>query len=491
MKKRNGMALGAAALFAFTGCVVDLAFAEESLQQVVNAHFSAVQDFGGGQEQGQDMGGGPAQDPGQGNPGQVDNPGQDGPWQGGKPWPTGQCPSAQNPPGPGGQCPQPPPPPVCKESSPLPPAPKPGECYARCITPAVFATRYDKLQICAPCPIPSVTPGKPHVETVPVVVKKAAEGLKIPASTKKIKQVQVSPEYTEYTLVKPAQWGKKKIPTGFCTDGYICTPKFHPEKEWVYGPVYTKPVPIPPPPLESHTVTVLVKDKSTKWVRKPGNCSPEDIKNGLTDCDTICLEIIPAVYKQVTVKECPGKDGKGCNFIDRPMRPKKLITVLVPGPLDCAKPGPCEFKIIDVMLTPPQYDVVTVPAKHVDVEVCENGKPEVFPIPAETKNIPFTIYEYQKQCTPVPPVYDCIPVKYQVCDPVMVWRQVLCEDKVTDSKLITVQKALAQEGFYQGQIDGSLNDQTQQALREYQKAKGLPQGGGLTIETLESLGIYE
>jgi hypothetical protein len=305
-----------------------------------------------------------------------------------------------------------------------------------------------------------------------------------------VTRVLVNPEYTEWKLVKPAVWGKKKIATGVCTDGYTCVPKYHPENQWVYGPVYTIPQPIPAPPLETRTVQVLVQDKSTKWVRKPGNCSPEDIKNGLTDCDTICLEVIPARYRTVTVKDCPDKGGKDCSFAERQLRPKKKVTVLVPGPLECAQIGAPQYKIVDVMISPPEYQPVTVPAKYVDVEVCKNGKPERFPIPGETRNITFTIPSYEKKCTPVPPVFDCIPVKYQVCDPVMVWRQVLCEDKMTDSKMVTVQKSLAQAGFYQGPIDGTLNAQTNQAIREYQKSKGLPQGA-VTIETLESLGIYE
>jgi peptidoglycan hydrolase-like protein with peptidoglycan-binding domain len=68
---------------------------------------------------------------------------------------------------------------------------------------------------------------------------------------------------------------------------------------------------------------------------------------------------------------------------------------------------------------------------------------------------------------------------------------VVCEDQIKDTKILSVQKALAQEGFDPGQIDGVYNESTQQALRAYQRAKGLPEGGGMTIETLEALGVYE
>jgi peptidoglycan hydrolase-like protein with peptidoglycan-binding domain len=47
-----------------------------------------------------------------------------------------------------------------------------------------------------------------------------------------------------------------------------------------------------------------------------------------------------------------------------------------------------------------------------------------------------------------------------------------------------------QQGFYSGEINGMLDSETNEAVRAYQMDKGLPMGGGLTLETLDSLGIY-
>jgi peptidoglycan hydrolase-like protein with peptidoglycan-binding domain len=49
---------------------------------------------------------------------------------------------------------------------------------------------------------------------------------------------------------------------------------------------------------------------------------------------------------------------------------------------------------------------------------------------------------------------------------------------------------LSREGFYTGELNGVLTPETNEALRQYQMQVGLPQGGGMTIETLESLGVY-
>jgi peptidoglycan hydrolase-like protein with peptidoglycan-binding domain len=59
-----------------------------------------------------------------------------------------------------------------------------------------------------------------------------------------------------------------------------------------------------------------------------------------------------------------------------------------------------------------------------------------------------------------------------------------------DTKIKQVQSILSQEGFYSGVVNGELTQQTNEAVRAYQVNAGLPQGGGMTIETLESLGIY-
>jgi peptidoglycan hydrolase-like protein with peptidoglycan-binding domain len=80
--------------------------------------------------------------------------------------------------------------------------------------------------------------------------------------------------------------------------------------------------------------------------------------------------------------------------------------------------------------------------------------------------------------------------KVKVSDSKIVWRPAVCEDETTGSQVQQVQQALMQQGFYSGEINGMLDPETSEAIRAYQMDRGLPMGGGLTLETLESLGIY-
>ncbi len=68
------------------------------------------------------------------------------------------------------------------------------------------------------------------------------------------------------------------------------------------------------------------------------------------------------------------------------------------------------------------------------------------------------------------------------------WQPVLCKADTTPSTARQIQRALKQTHHYHGAIDGIVGPQTRRAVRSYQRANGL-HTGGLTFETLESLGL--
>jgi peptidoglycan hydrolase-like protein with peptidoglycan-binding domain len=63
-------------------------------------------------------------------------------------------------------------------------------------------------------------------------------------------------------------------------------------------------------------------------------------------------------------------------------------------------------------------------------------------------------------------------------------KQLLSKDNIQ-----LLQKRLQAEGVYTGPIDGTLNPQTEAALRQYQEKKGLPVSGAADDETLRELQI--
>ena len=58
-----------------------------------------------------------------------------------------------------------------------------------------------------------------------------------------------------------------------------------------------------------------------------------------------------------------------------------------------------------------------------------------------------------------------------------------------DSSVSQVQAALAREGYYHGAIDGSVGPMTRNALRRYQRDRGLDATGQIDQRVIQSLGL--
>ena len=53
----------------------------------------------------------------------------------------------------------------------------------------------------------------------------------------------------------------------------------------------------------------------------------------------------------------------------------------------------------------------------------------------------------------------------------------------------SVQEALARDGYYHGQIDGVMGTRTRSAIRNYERANGLPVDGLVDRQLLRRMGI--
>ena len=67
--------------------------------------------------------------------------------------------------------------------------------------------------------------------------------------------------------------------------------------------------------------------------------------------------------------------------------------------------------------------------------------------------------------------------------------QVKKGDVVVEFDPSKTQQDLAQDGYYQGPIDGIVGPDTQAAIAAYQRANGLPVTGAIDGNLLHSLGI--
>ena len=63
------------------------------------------------------------------------------------------------------------------------------------------------------------------------------------------------------------------------------------------------------------------------------------------------------------------------------------------------------------------------------------------------------------------------------------------EEETADSTVGEVQSALSREGYYSGAVDGTLGPETRNALRRYQRDRGLAVTGRVDRATMNALGV--
>ncbi len=262
--------------------------------------------------------------------------------------------------------------------------------------------------------------------------------------------------HTEKVLVKEAgerievvpakyRWVQKKVLVKEATEKLVTEPPVYKtvtEKVMVSEPG-EKVVTIPPV-YETVTEKILVTPAHTEWKKGRGPVEKLDGETG----EILCLVNVPPVYKTITKK-----------VLKTPAQTKVV-------------PIPAKYKTITkkVLVKPATTKTVVIPAVYKTIKVKELVQP------ATIKKIP------------IPPVYKTVTKKEKVSDPILKWVPVVCKTNVTGNLVLDVQKALKENGFNPGPIDGIYGPRTKAALRKFQKANGLAVGG-LTKETIRALGL--
>jgi peptidoglycan hydrolase-like protein with peptidoglycan-binding domain len=111
-------------------------------------------------------------------------------------------------------------------------------------------------------------------------------------------------------------------------------------------------------------------------------------------------------------------------------------------------------------------------------------------IPAEYRNQLVTelVEGAKEKRVAIPAAYDQVPKTEKIADSRVEWRPVLCETNTSPGVIRRLQSALQGAGYDPGRVDGRLGPDTMAAVRSYQQDKNLSTGG-LTIETMDSLGV--
>lgn len=296
-------------------------------------------------------------------------------------------------------------------------------------------------------PIPPNTPEEPapapkKVESTKQEPVKSAEPAKLEAPVAKTVAVMADipkgstpPDYPEWAVpgkcyarcTAPDQYEYKE-------EQVIDKPaSFRIEKvpavyETVYDTVVVKPAftkVIPvAPTFDIVTEQKLVSEASKRWVKGKGDVNC--LSQNPSDCEVWCLTEVPAVYKTVTRK------------VEKSPATTREETV------------PAVTKIVPrkKMITPALENRIEIPATYKTVMqkilVQKGGLQE--------------------------------------------WKEVLCQQDVTDNKVKAIQTALIREGYDPGPADNQMGPKTKEALVKFQQDKGLPIGN-LNMETLKALGI--
>jgi len=302
-------------------------------------------------------------------------------------------------------------------------------------------------------PIPPNTPEEPkkEPEKKPVEVKKEKVKAEVEAPVKKVEQVKALETPAVPAMPNVAVTGDyppNAIP-GKCYARCVVPDQYEIKEEQVVDQPATVKVEKVPAKYETVYDTVVVKAASKKTVTTPAQY--ETVVE-----DKLVTPATQKWVKGVADKNCLSTNPKDCEVW-------------------CLKEVPAVYQKVS-------KKIEKVAASASEVE-----------IPAVTKVVPRKkmIYSAYEIKTDVPPTYKTVMKKVLAKKGgFQEWKEVLCEQEITDTKVAAIQTALKREGYDVGAIDNQMGGKTKQALIKFQQDKGLPVGN-LNLETLKALGINE
>ncbi len=428
---------------------------------------------------------------------------------------------------------------------------RPGECYAKVVTPAKFETRTEEIV---------VQEGSERIATVPaefetseqrVMTREASRVLtSVPiAYSDEFEKVETRPAEANWVMKfgnssHPASPGALEgieasgvnldtVAENVCFREYYTPPEYRTEDRRVLKRAGGETITVTPAEYETTEERIVVKEASSRLVNVPAvyRTETESVlveparsvwKKGRgpleriddTTGEIMCLVEIPARYETVTrsVLESPA----ATKTVDIPALYKTVKVERV------VRPAAETRTIIE-----PQYATVPTRVKVADAgffwlkkdekansdatysgrEVCLIPRAAEFttikkqivskaasvavaerPAQFETVKVQRLVSPASEKRTDVPRRVKTVTRQVQVAPPTLVWRRVLCETNVTDTIVRNLQQALAREGLNPGPADGVLGSATLSAVKEYQEKNDLDVGG-VTYETLKALKV--
>ncbi len=282
---------------------------------------------------------------------------------------------------------------------------------------------------------PNAKPGECYTRVlVPANYETKTEQVLKRAASARVEVIPAKYEWAEeQVLVREASERIEVVPAEY---GYA-------EEQVLVKPASTRLVEVPAE-YGWEEERILVKPAHQIWKKGRGPIERVDHGTG----EILCLVEVPAEYRTVRKKVVKS--------------PATTRTVEIPA----------EYKTVrkKVVKKPATTRTITIPAEYNTVKVRKMVSPP------------------QEKRIPIPEEYDTVTRRVKITEEHMAWREILCETNANPGVIRDIQRALTAAGYNAGTPDGRLGQQTLAAVAAYQRAKGLPTGG-LTLRTIESLGI--
>ena len=432
-----------------------------------------------------------------------------------------------------------------------PPDAKPGECYARVLTPAKYETISEKVMVKEPTEEIKIVPAQ--YETVEQKVEVVPESKKLIPVPAKYKEVVETVEVKPAERVWKTSLRKKALPVsqvlldavksqgidltnavgGTCYKEYfqpatykvveedvivqnerneteVVPANFETQEEKIEVIPPSKKVVEVPAEYEYVEEKVLVEEAKTVW--KKGQ-NPAQKLSGATG-EIMCLVKVPAKYK--TIKKLVVKSPARTEVQEVPAEVKTLaVKKLIAEPTVKHTLVPAVHKTIKKKMpdtaasfmwtdaktgadkpwryTGHQICLVETPAvtkdiKKVVLDTPATVKEEVIPATYEMVKTEKLVTPAKEVKTPIEAEYKMIEKRKKVAASSMAWQRILCQTNMTKDVIKKIQMALNEKSYKVGKPDGVLGRGTRNALERYQKDNGLATGG-ITYETLNSLNV--
>ncbi len=432
-----------------------------------------------------------------------------------------------------------------------PPQAKPGECYARVVSPAKYETIEEKILVKEPTEKIEVIPAEyDTIEEEVVIAPESKKLVTIPAKFKEVTEtVEIEPAQKVWKTglkknskpVSPALLASIKaqgidlqyIEPNHCLKEYYVPAVYETTKEEIVVQPEHNETKVIPAEFETVKETVVVSPERNETVEIPPEYETVE--------DKVLVEEEKTVWKkgQNPATKLTGATGEIMCLVKVPAKYKTIKKQVVKTPAHTeVKTIPAKTKTIEVkkMVKEPKTEIVTVPAvtkvieKRIAVKPAEfiwilaNEKPKkgwiptgnvicLVEIPAKTKEIKKVVLDTPEKIEeeiipaktktvkvekmvnppktvkiPVEAEYKTIEKRKKIQDSHMEWKRILCQTNMNKDVISKLQAALNERGYSAGKPDGVLGRGTQNALDKFQRDNGLATGG-ITYETLKALGI--